>query len=172
MSGQIELIGVITNWLTKERGIKEMNSRQYNAVIKAADIVIDAMNKPHESATEGMGLKAWLASDDTGVSSRYMAAALAPLAGLPPWIPKSNHFRPFPHDPADFGRCVRLLEAVPELRPHIAELADPKHGHVWNAIAAEWETLEQWYTEDLPSGRSYRVCKRLQEMDKEGLIRK
>lgn len=163
MYRQVELVGAILKELARQSGNEGINSRQMNAVIRAADTIIDELREPHKAASEGMGLLAWLASDDTGISSRYMAYVLAPLAGLPGLL-SYGYRNPFPRDPDDFGRCVRLLQAAPELRPHIGELSNPEHGHVWNAIATEWEMLEQWYLEDLPSGKSSRVYNRLQEM--------
>jgi hypothetical protein len=162
---QPELIGALLTWLD-EHGVKEMNARQLDAVIKAADAVIEAIDRPHQPAVPASGLLQWLASDDTGVSSRYMAAALAAAAGRTfyPGLAGYEYRDPYPHDPGDFGRCVRLLDAAPELRPHLAALADPRHGPVWNAITAEWETLEAWYRMDLSTGRSDRLYARLREL--------
>ncbi|MBO1916633.1 hypothetical protein J4727_18635 [Providencia rettgeri] len=59
-----------------------------------------------------MGLAAWLASDDVGASSKYMASVL------------SGHLcsTSLPWDGADLGRCIRLLEAVPELASQLHEM--------------------------------------------------
>ena len=48
----------------------------------------------------------WSLGNDTGASSKTMLkAAIRPVKG-----------GDIPHDPSDFGRCYRLMEAVPELR--------------------------------------------------------
>lgn len=65
-----------------------------------------------------MGIIAWLESDDTGSSSLYMASVLSGKPGS-----YSNHY---PRDPADFGRCMRLIKAVPSLKADIGKMAD--HG--------------------------------------------
>lgn len=149
----------------------DLNERQLNAVIRAATDIFNEMYMPNRPATAGMGLHAWLSSDDTGVSSRYMASVLAEAAGMG-YVPRSHADRdPYPYDPADFGRCVRLLDAVPDLRGHMSALADDTaHGPVWNAVAAEWDTLEAWYREDLPTGRSQRLFERLNAI-REGVQR-
>ena len=165
MLSQMQLVGAILIHLD-ESGVKDVNARQMNAVIRAADDILAALGDPHRPASPGMGLAAWLASDDTGTSSRYMAWALAPAAGLSMLRHDSRHPDPWPHDPDDFGRCVRLLEAVPELRPHIPLLTDSRHGSAWNAIAAEWDTLEAWYREDLPTGKSARLFARLTDIER------
>jgi hypothetical protein len=134
---QPQFVGAILRWLDK-KGVKEMNARQMNAVIQAANGIIDAIDRPHQEAKPGSGIVAWLNSDDTGQSSLYMARALAPAAGLNATVYGIKSSDPWPHDPADIGRCVRLLDTVPELRPHLHRLAtDGTHGPVWNAIAKE-----------------------------------
>lgn len=158
MISQPELVGAILLHLD-EQGVKEMNTRQMNAVVAAANGIIAEFDREHVSAKPLMGLRAWLASDDTGLSSLFVAHVLAPLAGLGYVHCDRGEDRDHPRDPADFGRCVRLLEAVPELRPHLPRMAE--HGPVWAAIAAEWDTLEGWYQEDLPTGRSDRLFDRL-----------
>lgn len=162
---QAQLVGAILKHLDKQ-GVRDMNSRQMNGVIAAANAVIAEFDKEHVAAKPLMGLRAWLASDDTGLSSKYMAHVLAPPAGLGATPRDWDKFdaNPHPHDPDDFGRCVRLLDAVPELRTHLPNLTGAEHGPVWNAIAAEWDALEAWYREDLASGKSDRLYERLKAL--------
>ncbi len=160
---QPELVGALLRWLDN-RGVKSMISRQLNAVIAAADGIIAAIDDPPRDSAPGMGLRAWLNTDDTGQSSLYMAQVLAPLAGLAAPAPGVHSRDPWPHDPGDFGRCVRLLEAVPELRAHVAALANPEHGPVWNGIANEWDALEGLFREEAPSGKCPKLYQRLCEL--------
>ena len=46
----------------------------------------------------------------------------------------------YPHDPADLGRCLRLLEAVPEWRSRLGEMAECST--VWARLVARWEEME------------------------------
>lgn len=160
---QVDLVSGILTLLDK-LGVKNVSSRQINAVIKAADEIKEAIETPDRLATPNMGLAAWLNSDDTGQSSLYMARAIVPFTTLAVYVSRSTSTEPWPHDPDDFGRCVRLLDAAPELRPHILKLNTPDHPPVWNIIAYEWNTLEAWYREDLPTGKSQRLYKRLREI--------
>ena len=150
---QMELVAAILKNIDRQ-GVKELNPRQMNAVIDAANSIVDEFEKLSVLASPSMGLKAWLASDETGLSSKYLAHVLAPNKA--PYAPLN-----IPHDPADFGRCVRLLDAAPELRAELPRLLEPQHGKPWNAIAAEWSILEAWYREDVPTKESRRLYERL-----------
>lgn len=142
---QIELISAIGSHLDKN-GFKELAPRQFEAVIAAANIVIDAMRQTPVMAYANMGLAKWLASDDTGMSSKFMAAVLGGIGG------KYAH----PWDADDFGRCVRLLDAVPEFRERIAIMrsesaCDGLHGLSWSRCqGARWVCGLRWqYCGDL-----------------------
>jgi len=65
---------------------------------------------------------AWYAGGDTGLSSEAMAAR---LSGQP-------CRRDYPRDPDDLGRCVRLLDAIPELRSELFMMV---------GVCKEWERL-------------------------------
>ncbi len=160
---QPELVAAILMWLD-EQGIKSASSRQVNAVIKAADDIIAALVTPDVMARPAMGLQAWLASDDTGMSSRYMAKVLAEKAGMGSVYVDVRYDGMEPADPSDFGRCVRLLEAVPELRPHLLSLTESTSPKVWQRIAGEWDSLEAMYREELPTGNCPKLYKRLTEL--------
>lgn len=139
---QMALISAISNALTKQHKKLTVNPRQYNAVIAAANLVVEAFAKPDVKATPGMGLMAWLESDDVGVSSRYMAHVLA-MKGCAPEFG-------YPHDPDDLGRCIRLVQAVPEIRRKIKLMAE--HGKQWAAVAANWDRWEAMYEDPNDDG--------------------
>jgi len=48
-----------------------------------------------------------------------------------------------PLDAADFGRCQRLIKAIPEWRSRLSEVADCYPGTAWPAIIARWDELEK-----------------------------
>ena len=73
----------------------------------------------------------WFTKRDTGLSSEAIMAHM--IGGV-----STGHY---PHDPADLGRCLRLLKAVPEWRPRIGEMK--KYGPVWKALVGHWEDLEK-----------------------------
>lgn len=74
----------------------------------------------------------WAATADTGLSSK---AIMATMLGNPP----SDGYC-YPHDGSDLARCVGLLDAVPEWRTRIGEMAGV--GPEWAALAARWDDLE------------------------------
>lgn len=77
-------------------------------------------------------LASWFSSDDTGISSQAIAAHMSG-GTVDRW--GWGH----PHDPADLGRCLRLLELFPEWKPRIGEMA--KHGPEWAALVARWDEI-------------------------------
>lgn len=149
---QIELIGAIARELDKQ-GFKKVNARQMNAVIEAANHVVREIGRPTVEASDNSGLAVWLASDATGLSSLTMAWHLGSVVyrqqiavmhrgGKPP--------RDTPRDPADLGRCIGLLKAVPELRERLSEMASVSPS--WAALVAEWPRLEILYQEAVAKG--------------------
>ncbi|MEQ4627653.1 hypothetical protein ABN062_22190, partial [Providencia manganoxydans] len=74
---QINLIAAISSEVEKQIPGIPAEPRYMNAIIKAANLVCDEFKKPLVKASECMGLTAWLASDDVGASSKYMASVLS-----------------------------------------------------------------------------------------------
>ncbi|EMT6577833.1 hypothetical protein WMR74_003908 [Providencia rettgeri] len=131
---QIDLISAISTEIEKQIPGIPAEPRYLNAIIKAANLVCDEFKKPLVKASEGMGLTAWLASDDVGASSRYMASVLSGQFSAP------NHY---PLDGADLGRCIRLLVAVPELASqlHKMKACSPQ----WSAVIDNWDKWKALY---------------------------
>ncbi|WP_454751628.1 hypothetical protein [Cupriavidus necator] len=123
--------------------------------IKAAALSPDAMRR----------LGNWILHGDTGVLSETMAAIAVGADTM-----KGDGWGPdAPHDPSDFGRCYKLVQAVPEIRatfPRIAELVPTFAG-----ILREWDALCAIYQRDLPARRSdelYEMIKALRGDHHEG----
>ncbi|MDC9825692.1 hypothetical protein PRN20_18310 [Devosia sp. ZB163] len=85
---------------------------------------------------------AWIAGRDTGASSK---ALWATMMGVP--SDKSH-----PHDGDDLGRCIRLLEAVPEWKARIGEMAAVSA--YWAALVPHWDELVELHNR---SGREVYV---------------
>jgi len=81
----------------------------------------------------------WLSGFDTGMSSTALAMTVLGVPVTP------SH----PHDPSDLGRCLRLIERVPEAREAVDKLAatDP----YWAALAVEWDALKASYDVEMAS---------------------
>lgn len=155
---QIDLMSGILKTLDR-LGVKEAEPRIINACISAANEILKVVNVAAVNATPNMGLENWLASDDTGMSSQFMARELCGAR-----VHLEHDEKPYPLDPADFGRCVRFLAAVPFARAKIGELA--KHGPVWAEYVKRWEEMEALYAEELPSGRATRLYAMMDEIRK------
>lgn len=80
-------------------------------------------------------LLSWAFGDDTGMSSKALART---AAGLPPRAREANSY---PSDTHDFGRCIRLIEAVPEARSAVDVLASA--GPVWARLAERWDDFAE-----------------------------
>lgn len=86
-------------------------------------------------------LIAWLLTEETGLSSCAIAAHFTGNAQ------EYEDMQFHPRDVGDFGRCVRLLDVVPEWRERIQEMS--VYSEQWKALAKEWSRLEESYaTED------------------------
>lgn len=153
--GQPELVGGILKALDK-LGVKEAEPRIINKVIEAADIIIAELRRDRVDAKEGMGLAAWLKSDDTGMSSMFMAHVMYGVHD------RHANQKPYPYDPADFGRCHRFLFAVPEARAKLPMMA--AHGPVWSGYVARWEEMEAMYAKEFPSGKAPKLYALMQQI--------
>lgn len=98
----------------------------------------------------------WLLSRDTGVSSKAIVAQLSNIVLESPF--SMDH----PHDPADLGRCIRLLEAIPEFRERLDEMKQVSL--IWAALVDHWDELETLYKEELPTGRAPKCYARMQQI--------
>lgn len=155
---QPELIGAILKHLGR-CGIKDLNVRQLNAVVDAADEILSELNKPTILASDGMGLQAWLNSDDTGTSSCCLASTLLGFSR------EYGH----PHDPTDFGRCLRMLRAVPEAmaifdtpegREKVSSLS-----REWRCIVTNWNNMASLYEEEYPTGKAPKLHKLMRQLE-------
>lgn len=143
---QMSLISAIANEITREFPGITVVPRQFNAIIAAANGLVEEFAKPIVKATPGMGLEAWLDSDDTGSSSLYMAWCLSG-GQFGYWQGRNQPEPAYPRDPDDLGRCIRLIEAVPEFGGKIPEMAH--RGSHWLAVTTNWARwVEMYYDEN------------------------
>jgi hypothetical protein len=71
----------------------------------------------------------WLAGGDSGMSSE---AIVHHMLGM-------ESDGSYPYDPADLGRCLRMLELFPEWKPRITEMA--VYSKAWKSLADRWDSL-------------------------------
>lgn len=108
--------------------------------------------------------EAWMGGPDTGVSSVTIWQVMM-QSHKAPWL----DFRPdVPHDPSDFGRCYRLLQAFPAWRPRLPEVAAryPK----WGPMVRDWDRLAALYDEALkrPDGMAPELYELMKQLEGEG----
>ena len=96
----------------------------------------------------------WILSNDTGTSSKAIWAVMMGVGT------DKEFDNGTPSDPSDFGRCYRLLEAFPDWKARLNEVAAryPR----WKAMISSWEECERLYLRDLPTGK----CSELYELMK------
>lgn len=92
---------------------------------------------------------AWITGRDTGASSK---AIWAVMMGA-----KSDGS--YPSDGDDLGRCLRLLEAVPEWKPRLGEMAAVNR--YWAALVTHWDELAALHSEQ---GGGSAVYKRMKQI--------
>lgn len=86
----------------------------------------------------------WLTGSDTGSSSE---AILDHMMGMAAGVDLAARY---PRDVADWGRCFRLLELIPEWRERIGEMS--RHGPYWTALVSRWRDIESAYRRDMRAG--------------------
>lgn len=161
---QIRIVSVITKEVCRQfKAAGEKSppalSYQFQAMIDAANLVVAAFEREAVKATPGAGLQAWLASDDRGLSSEAISRR---LFGVPPVKSSFDLNDNYPHDPDDFGRCHRFLEAVPEAQAKFSLMKDVSP--TWKTLVDNWEELTALYVEALPSGRAPKLYERMKAL--------
>ena len=119
-------------------GISEMNKK-----VKAFDFLHkdceQTYEEPQSDQSKDVEAKAmwWIANGHIGLSSKTM------------WLCFMNHENiriNHPHDPDDFSRCYKLLEAVPEWKERILDLS--KLSIPWKNLAENWDKLTEMYEQN------------------------
>lgn len=99
----------------------------------------------------------WLASWDTGISSRTIWSY---------FMNRPMRDRDVPQDPEDFGRCSRLLAKFPKWRNELSSFAEANP--TWEGLVSNWDELEALYAKELPTGRAPKLFQRIQELTGKG----
>jgi len=97
----------------------------------------------------------WLNGPDTGLSSRALLATIDGSRFSGREADRHAH----PHDPDDLGRCIRMLDALPELRTALPSAS--AMSSEWAALVAAWDEIEGLYREEFASGCAPRCYERM-----------
>lgn len=113
------------------------------------------------NAAHGFTKETWLAGYDTGLSSKTLwcfmtGSGYGRLAGRGLCAPG---------DPADFGRCYRLLLLAPEWRARMPEMASVRG---WEKLAPAWEELTALFEEERTrkDGNAPKLYDRIKELSR------
>lgn len=82
----------------------------------------------------------WIARGSVGLSSKRIWTHMTGTI-------TSGNTSDYPYDPDDLNRCLLLLEAVPEWKARMGEMA--AHGAVWAALAARWDEITQSFLDEV-----------------------
>lgn len=104
----------------------------------------------------------WLLGHDTGISSLTICAVLSGNHAVAATVARGYFGADIPHDPADFGRCYRLLQAIPEWRERLGEVAD-KHS-IWRPFVREWDAMTALYEEERVLACAPKLCALMQRL--------
>lgn len=85
----------------------------------------------------------WFVTGRVGASSKAMACAVLGM----------KHDKSHPRDPADFNRCLLLLEQAPEIRQHMDKVA--AINDTWAKLVERWDEVERCFMDEV--GRDW--CK-------------
>lgn len=123
-----------------------------------------ALEVNESAAKSGVSAEmAWLMGTDTGSSSVAMFAALAPeerdAKAAEHRMESRDGWGSYPVDPADLGRCIRLLDKFPEWRNRLRDVAERYEDiPAWPALIEHWDELEVAYHEELKKGQRAPKC--------------
>lgn len=85
----------------------------------------------------------WAENGEHGMSSKAMFNCLSKNLN----ICKFGNYENTPSDPDDFGRCYKLLKAVPQWRLRLIELSVLSTG--WKNLVENWDVLEKMYEQNV-----------------------
>lgn len=104
-------------------------------------------------------LRDWLAFD-SGISSEVILEVMTGRLRSGGWRPST------PRDPADFGRCYRLLQIFPEWVERLPEVAQA-HPH-WGPLVERWDECTRLWEEEHPSGSCPKLYELIQKLRSNG----
>lgn len=101
----------------------------------------------------------WQTQGKVGVSSATMAAIAVGLQK-----PFYGSYFGYPYDPADFNRCMNLVDTIPEIRDHFEAIGQKVPP--FKNILDNWEELKNLLLEEKKNadGRAPRTYARMKEL--------
>lgn len=177
---QFELFTAIMQAIVDQGVLLSGSARQIDSIRQAADLIVAEFARPDTKSTPASELpgasyaerlERWLASDDHGQSSLAMAREMQTRVDGKFRVPDkyfnySGCFEAHPTDNSDLGRCLRLLEAVPEFRKHLSAMGGISEE--WKRLVGHWEELEGLYKDAPDSSRLYERMREILDANPKG----
>ena len=120
------------------------------------------MNRKHEDR-----LARWFIHGKRGISSTTIVEV---MEGYPRGALSHRQSWTNPHDPADFYRCLLLLDVIPEYKERLSEMKSVSPE--WSVLVDHWEELREMLSKEFPTGKApktYNFMRRLfAGIEKEG----
>jgi len=69
-------------------------------------------------------------------------------------LPQDRFGGSHPYDPADFNRCLLLLEKAPEIRKHFNKVSDVSE--TWKKLIDRWDEVEKTFIDEV--GYNWSKC--------------
>lgn len=107
------------------------------------------------------GFVEWLANGRRGSSSNAIATQLSGVD----CCSRYSSVKDYPHDPADFLRCSKLLLAVPEFKERLHEMSVVSP--VWAALVNKWAAVDASLATEMDTrtdGRAPRTYKMMKDV--------
>ncbi len=136
------------DFLTVKLGSKEVFLLlQPSGVLKVSDkkedlVLKDKKNK-FKNDEEKLSVMNWLETGETGLSSLTLCLTLYPFVKNIEYKCFEDFDKSYPRDSADFGRCIKFLNAVPTAREKLHKLE--KSNKIWKELYSSWADLEFLY---------------------------
>lgn len=92
----------------------------------------------------------WLANGERGISSNTMFTTLTGVNTDTHSMWGNSH----PRDPADFRRCLLLLDRCPELKLLIHEMS--RVSPTWKRLVEHWDEITATFESEVPQWRTIR----------------
>jgi hypothetical protein len=144
-----------TGWILNPRNSKIIGTTCRKTIADAEPIKEESIMSNQLIVSKN--LNNWLAEGKTGTSSLTIASHLTGINFIEPdrrWPPS---------DPSDIGRCLHLLEMVPEFKDRFPEMKEVSA--IWSALVDNWQELEQLYWQEYPSGKAPQLYNRIKEIE-------
>lgn len=81
----------------------------------------------------------WIFTGETGLSSKCIAATM---------LGHKSMYGDHPSDPADFRRCLKLINIAPGIRDRLDEMRNISR--YWNALIERWDEIEKCFMDEVP----------------------